>query len=717
MSDTRRTFLFEIGTEEIPARMIPGALEALARGLTEALGAAGLPATAAKPLGSPRRLALLVEGIPEQSPDQAVEVTGPPASVAFDAQGRPTRAGEGFARAQGVKVEELRRTTTPKGECVAVRKTIAGRRAAAVLAEAAPAVAAAIPFPKTMRWGSGEHRFVRPIHWVVALLDDAVVPFALCGVRSDRATRGHRLWGSEPVPIPRAADYAAILERHGVVVDPAARRDRIATALAAAARAARARLATPPGVRPRGDDADPELLDEVTDLVEWPTVLQGEFDPAFLALPQEILLTSMRHHQKDFALVDETGRLAARFLAVANVKDDPNGVIRRGQEWVLRARLSDARFFFQEDRKAPLESFGPALERVAFHERLGSYAAKARRIADLAASLRPAFESAGHPVEAVSLERAAALSKNDLCTQMVGEFPELQGIVGGLYARADGLPEPVAEALYDQYLPRSADDTAPRGALGALLALADRIDTQAGIFLLGLVPTGSRDPYALRRSVQGACRILIERGVRVSLPETLQRAIAAYAGMDIKDAVAPAEALSTLLEFWRGRQEFLAAEAGFAVDVVRAALGAGDGDPAEARRRMEAVRAFRPTPGFDDLAAAHKRLRNILAGQKDAAVPFEAARLKEPAERGLAERLGAVRPAVQAAVARGDHAAALGQIASLREPVDRFFGEVMVLAEDPVLRKNRVALLRDLAALFLTVADFSEIAAAQRREG
>ncbi|HET8947513.1 MAG TPA: glycine--tRNA ligase subunit beta, partial [Candidatus Polarisedimenticolia bacterium] len=531
------------------------------------------------------------------------------------------------------------------------------------------------------------------------------------------ATRGHRLWGSAPVPIPRASDYAAILERNGVIVDPASRRGRIASALAAAAQAAKARPATPPGSRPRGDDADPELLDEVTDLVEWPAVLQGEFDPAFLALPPEILLTSMRHHQKYFALVDAAGRLAPRFLAVANVKDDPHGVIRRGHEWVLRARLSDARFFFQEDRKAPLESFGAALERVAFHERLGSYAAKARRIAGLAESLRPAFAAAGHPVEAAVLARAAALSKNDLCTQMVGEFPELQGIVGGLYARADGLPEAIAEALYDQYLPRSADDAAPRGAPGALLALADRIDTQAGIFLLGLVPTGSRDPYALRRSVQGACRILIERGVRVSLAETLRRAIDAYGGMDIKDAVPPGDALATLLEFWRGRQEFLAAEAGFAVDVVRAVLGAGDGDPAEARRRMEAVRAFRPTPGFDDLAAAHKRLRNILAGQKDPAAPFDAARLQEPAERGLAERLGAVRPVVQAAVARGDHAAALLQIASLREPVDRFFGEVMVLAEDPVLRKNRLALLRDLAALFLTVADFSEIAAAQRREG
>ena len=716
MSDVRRTFLLEIGTEEIPARMMAGALEALQRGLTEALQAAGLPSGPARPLGTPRRLAILVEGIPEQSPDQSVEVTGPPAGVAFDAQGRPTKAGEGFARAQGVRVEDLRRAATPKGECVAVRKTIPGRRAAAVLAEAAPAVAAAIPFPKTMRWGSGEHRFVRPVHWIVALLDDAIVPFEFCGVRSDRATRGHRLDGPAPVPIARASEYAAILEKHGVIADPAARRRRIAAGLAEAAQGAGVRLATPPGSQPRGEDADPELLDEVTELVEWPAVLQGEFDAAFLSVPQEVLLTSMRHHQKYFALVDPGGRLAPRFLAVANVKEDPQGMIRRGNEWVLRARLSDARFFFQEDRKSPLESFGAALERVAFHERLGSYAAKAKRIAALAALLRPAFEAAGQAADAASAARAAALSKNDLCTQMVGEFPELQGIVGGLYARADGVPEPIADALYDQYLPRSLDDALPRGALGSLLSLADRLDTQAGIFLLGLVPTGSRDPYALRRSVQGACRILIERGVRLALPRVLESALEAYSGMGIKDAVPAPRALAALLEFWRGRQEFLASEAGYPVDIVRAALGAADSDPAEARRRMEAVRAFRPTPGFEDLAAAHKRMRNILAGQKDPETPFDAKHLREPAERGLAERLAGARPLVQGAVAAGDHAAALAHIAALREPVDRFFGEVMVMAEDPALRRNRLALLRDLAALFLTVADFSEIAASQRKE-
>ena len=716
MSDARRPFLLELGTEEIPARMIAAAIDGLARGIAEALQAAGLPGAGLRPLGTPRRLAVLIDGVPEQSPDLSVEVTGPPASVAFDAQGRPTKAGEGFARAQGVRPEDLRRTSGPKGEVVAVRKTVPGRRAAAVLAEAAPSVAAALAFPKTMRWGSGEHRFVRPVHWIVALYGEEIVPFEFCGVRSGRHTRGHRLKGTDPLAIARASDYVTVLERQGVLVDPQARRQRIAADLAAAAAKAGGRLATPPGSEARGADADPELLDEVNDLVEWPAILAGGFDPSFLELPQEILLTSMRHHQKYFALVDGTGRLLPRFLAVANVPDDPQGIIRRGHEWVLRARLSDARFFHQEDRKATLASFGAALERVAFHERLGSYAAKATRMTRLAASLLPAFVAAGQAADAAEVARAAALSKNDLPTQMVGEFPELQGIVGGLYARADGLPPSVAEAIYDQYLPQGQDGPLPRGTVGAVVSLADRLDTQAGIFLLGLVPTGSRDPYALRRSVQGACRILVERGVRVALPDLLRAAIAAYPSGTIKDAVAPDAALRTLLEFWRGRQEFLAAEAGFPVDVVRAALGAGDGDPADARRRMEAVRDFRKTPGFDDLAAAHKRIRNILAGQKDPEAPFDPAGLKEAAERALADRIREARPLVAAAAGAGDYAAALRAIAALREPVDRFFTDVMVLAEDRGLRRNRVALLRSLQELFLSVADFSEIAAAQRKE-
>jgi glycyl-tRNA synthetase beta chain len=715
MSTALRTFLLEIGTEEIPARMIPAALEALAQGVRERAIAAGLAAGAARPLGTPRRLAFLLEDVPGSAPDREVEVTGPPVSAAYDAQGRPTRAAEGFARAQGGTVETLRRVTTPRGECVALRRTVSGRGAAAILAEAAPEAAGALVFPKTMRWGSGEHRFVRPVHWIVALLDEAVVDFSFLGIRSGRATRPHRLRGPEPVALPRASDYVAFLEAQGVMVDPRSRRRRIADGLLAAARDAGGRVATPPGSAPGpGGEADPELLDEVTHLVEWPTVLRGGFDRDLLELPGEILLTSMRHHQKDFAIQGDKGLLHS-FLVVANVPADPDGIVRRGNEWVLRARLSDARFFYNEDRRKPLEAFGAGLERVAFHARLGSYREKTARIGRLLDPLLQAFAASGAGADAAAVRRAAALCKNDLCTQVVSEFPELEGITGGLYARADGLGEPVFEALYDHYLPRSLEDAAPRRPEGAILSLADRLDTQAGLFLIGEAPTGSRDPYGLRRSVQGACRILLERSVRVDLRLLLGAALEGYAGGAVANAAPRDEALASLLEFWRARQEHLAAEAGVPGDVVRAALEAGAFDPHDGRRRMQAVAAFRRTPGFDDLAAAHKRIRNILSGQS-AGAAFDPAHLREADERALAQAHAAARPVVLEARQRQEYGRALEAIAALREPLDRFFKGVMVMSEDRALRANRLALLRDLAALFLEVADFGTLAPASRKE-
>jgi glycyl-tRNA synthetase beta chain len=702
------TFLLEIGTEEIPARMLAGAVADLVRGLAERLATAGLPPAATRGFGTPRRIAALLEGLPARQADQTVEVVGPAVGAAYDPAGRPTRAAEGFARAQGVAVEALLRVRGPKGECVGIRREVRGRNVAEILAEIVPAIVSAMTFPKTMRWGSGEHRFVRPVHSVVALLDEAVVDLALFGVRSGRDSFGHRAAGAARVPLARAGDYLEALRRESVLADPAERRAAIASGLAAAATAAGARLATPPGARGTPDDPDPDLLAEVTDLVEWPHVLTGTIDAGFMALPGEILLTSMRHHQKYFALQGADGALAPRFLAVANVRADASGAIRRGNEWVLRARLSDARFFWEEDRKTPLDAVGAALERVAFHEKLGSYAAKRDRIVRLASRLVAEFAAAGLMPESGATVTAAGLAKNDLTTQMVKEFPELEGVVGGLYARVDGLPEKVALAIYDHYLPRALDGPAPATLEGAIVALADRLDTQAGIFLLGLVPTGSRDPYALRRSVQGACRILIERQVPLSLRAHLGAAIGAYAS--VPGAVPADEALATLLEFYAGRQEYLGVEAGLRLDSVRAALAAGNDDPCDARRRMAALDAFRDTPGFDDLAAAHKRIKNILAGQA-AGAPFDPKHLKDPAERALGERLAAARPKIEAAARARDHASALAAMAALREPLDRFFAEVMVLAEEAATRANRVALLAGIAALFMSVADFSEIAA------
>jgi glycyl-tRNA synthetase beta chain len=711
-SASSHRFLLEIGTEEIPARMVQGALDALGRALVESIAKADLGAASARLYGTPRRLAVLLEGVAARQPDQEVAISGPSVAVAFDAQGAPTRAADGFARAQGVSVSDLRRVRTPKGECVGLRRTIAGRTAAQVLAEAIPEIVGGLYFPKTMRWGTGEYRFVRPVHSLVALLDGDVVDTSFAGIRSGRTTFGHRVGGSDRIELPSARDYPETMRANGVLADAAARRAEIARQLADAALAAGGAIATPPGMAPSGDDADPELLDEVTQLVEWPLVITGRFDAKFLELPAEILLTSMRHHQKYFALRAPGGALLNRFLSVANVAQDPKGAIRRGNEWVLKARLADARFFFEEDRKTTLESAGPALERVAFHEKLGSYAAKRGRVERLVAHLLPAFAAAGTRPEADAVRRAAGLAKNDLVTQVVKEFPELQGIVGGLYARADGLPAAVADAVYDQYRPRSQDDAIPAAVEGAILSLADRVDTQAGIFLLGIVPTGSRDPYALRRSVQGACRILIELKVGLSLQALCGEALAGYTSARPDGALPDEEARAALLAFWTGRQEFLAVEAGLRAESVRAALGAGADDPYDARRRMEAVDAFRDEAGFADLASAHKRIKNILQGQEVAGA-FDPSRLRDDAEHALAERLDAVRAGLGRTLEAREYARALAAIATLREPLDRFFTDVMVMAEDRGVRDNRLALIRDIATLINQVADVSAIAPAR----
>lgn len=705
-----RSFLLEIGTEEMPAGAVQGAIESLGKALREVLVKAALPPRDVHVYGTPRRLATLLTQIPERQPDQSTQFTGPAVAAAFDAAGRPTRAAEGFARAQGVPVADLMRVKTPKGECVGVVRVVAGKSAVEILAGAVPALVMSLTFPKTMRWGSGEHRFVRPVHSLVALLDDQVVDMEIAGVRSGRETFGHRVAGKPTISLRDASQYLDALRDNGVLADVQERRATIAGALAEAARSTGGRIASAPGSSARAEgDPDPELLDEVNQLVEWPAVLTGEFDPAFLDLPGEILMTSMRHHQKYFALQDISGAPMSRFLSVANVKEDPRGAIRRGHEWVLRARLSDARFFYEEDRKRPLESFGEGLARVAFHEKLGSYALKRDRIARLVGLLAPAFAAAGLEAGDAATARAARLCKNDLTTQMVKEFPELEGIVGGLYARADRLEEAVARAIYEHYRPRSLEDPIPTTGEGALLSLADRIDTQAGIFLLGIVPTGSRDPYALRRSVQGACRILIERGVSLSLQGALAEGLRGYSQQPLPTRGDEAAALAALLEFYAGRQEYLAIEAGMRPDSVRAALAAGSDDPRDARLRMQGVEAFRGEKGFEDLAVIHKRIKNILREQK-ADREFDPARLSDPAERLLAGRLEAALPAIAEARGRRDYPAALVAVAGLREPLDRFFTEVMVLAEDAALRENRIALLRSIAALFLQVGDLSEIA-------
>jgi glycyl-tRNA synthetase beta chain len=714
MSRAGAVFLLEIGTEEIPARMIPGALRDLARGLVAELEAGRLLPEAGFTLegnvrvyGTPRRLAVRAEGLRTSQPDREELVTGPPAKNAYDAAGRPTKAAEGFARAQAARLEDLQRVATPKGECVAVLKKVRGLAAAEVLARRVPPLLAGLAFPKTMRWGSGEHRFVRPIHSVLALLDEQPVDLTIAGVRSGRDTFGHRFAGAPRIPLRHPDEYLDLLGRNGVLADVDERRRAIEKQLEREARGAGGRIAPPPGAG-AGEAGDPDLLEEVTHLVEWPTVIAGEFDAAYLSLPTEILVTAMRHHQRYFSLIAPGGRLLNRFLAVINGPADTTGAIRRGNEWVLRARLADARFFWEEDRKTPLAPLAPRLERVTFHERLGSYARKVERMVRLAEVVGGAFEGARRKPDRRALLEAVRLSKVDLTTRMVKEFPELEGLVGGLYARADGLPAAVADAIYGHYLPRAPEDPLPATPEGAVLSLVDRLDTQAGIFRLGIVPTGSRDPYGLRRSVHGACRILIETGVHVSLTDLIERALDGYEGEHAPADGAPrAQARAALLEFYRARLQHLGEGAGLRQDSVRAALQASIDDPCDARLRMQALDAIRSEAGFESLARAHKRIKNIVRDQPAGA--FDARRLRDAAEKELHRALEASRPAIEAAVSRHEPLEALRQIARLRPALDAFFEEVMVLAEDRSLRDNRLALLQSIAALFLRVGDFSEI--------
>ena len=716
-------FLLEILTEEIPARMASAAIEDLRSAVAKALTAARLasgsdeaPRIEKARLGTPRRLAVMATGVPARQSEERRTVVGPPVKAAFDSEGNPTRAVIGFARAQGVSVEKLERVSTPRGECMQATRVVHGLPATEALAEALPPLIESMTFPKMMRWGKGDHRFVRPIHSILALLDEKVVPMTIAGVRAGRTTLGHRTVSMKKLTIASPSTYVATLRRQGVIVDVRERREAIERQLDEAARKTGGRIAPPPTTEgpappegPAQQGGDEELLKEVLHLVEWPTVICGSFDEAFLDLPSSILVTAMRHHQKFFSLLGRDGALLNSFLAVANVLSDRSGAIRRGNEWVLRARLADARFFWEEDRRVRFVDRRRELERVTFHEKLGSYALKTGRMVQLVDPLLELFREAGLEVDRAAVVEAMRHCKSDLTTQMVNEFPELQGIVGGIYARAESLPERVASAIEGHYGPRGADDALPSCPEGLIVSLADRLDTQAGLFLIGIIPTGSRDPYGLRRSAQGVCRILIESRLHISLSTLIDRAVGLQtsdAGADAVDAAARARA--ALIDFYRARLQYLGEEAGLRSDSVRAALATNADDPYESRLRMKALDAIRREPGFESLALAHKRIKNIL--KNPPAVGVDAARLHEQAERDLHAGLEAVRPLILEGVRRRDYLSTLRGIADLRPALDRFFDEVMVMAEDPAMRENRLALLQAIASLFTQVGDFSLIA-------
>ncbi|HWZ43901.1 MAG TPA: glycine--tRNA ligase subunit beta [Candidatus Saccharimonadales bacterium] len=704
-------FLLEIGCEEIPARMIDGAREELARRVSELLVRESLlAAQEGAPLQSfstPRRLAVFVSGVAASQPDVTGQITGPSLKVAYK-DGVPTPAAEAFAKKAGVDVSRLEKVSTPKGEYLAATVTTKGRTAVEVLGEFLPKEIAGIYWAKNMYWRGGKpERFVRPVRWIVALLDGEVVALEYAGIKSGNQTRGHRILSTGEHKIALAADYQLVLNGAKVLISRAEREHRIRKALDAATRAVA-------GARWREDAA---LLDTVVNLTEWPSCILGGFDPQFLSLPEEVLVTVMRDHQKYFAVEDAEGRLAPHFLAVLNTEGDPDGLIRHGNERVLRARFNDARFFWDTDQKVPLKDRVEMLKSVTFQKELGSYYAKAGRTSESSAQLASSLAGSDYGINLGAVQQAAELAKTDLTTELVKEFTELQGIVGGLYAKAQGLPPAVADAIYDQYKPESAEDAVPGTIEGAVLSLADKADTIAGMFALGLVPSGSKDPFGLRRQANGIVRTIAEHKLLpVSITMLMGLARSRYDGSDVeKKFTLTGEAYKQAVQtFFHERLEFYLRDTlGLPHGVVTGTLAAGANDVVDAVARAEALAQVRPSADFDAIASSFKRMKNILRQAQEAGVkiasPFQESVLKEEPEKHLAAQIPKVAASVNTLRASRRYEEALLEISRLRPPIDLFFEKVMVMAEDETLRAHRLGLLQTLIAEFSGIADFSAI--------
>ena len=650
-------FLLEIGCEEIPDWMILPALKSLQELLEKIIAEHNLGGTVSWTDATPRRLVIYLEDLKERQDDSEEIVLGPPKAA-------NSNAIAGFAKKQGVEQSTLKIFKSGKGEYFGIVKSVIGRQTSDILAEALPTVISKIYFPKTMYWtGKNGFRFIRPIRWLVALLGDKVVNFELAGVTSGNITRGHRKLGSSSVRVT-IGDYRQQLNNNFVLIMASERRAKI--------RAEIKKL----GVRIKSDSG---LLDTLVYITEYPTAITGQFDQPFLELPQEVLVTVMRHHQKYFSVEDADGNLLPAFVAVMNLPADSEGLIRKGNESVLRARFNDARFFYQNDQHKKLADRVTDLEKVTFQAKLGTYLEKTHRVVDLVQELGGGKAA----------ERAATLAKTDLTTEMVKEFPELQGVVGGLYAKAQGESEPVWRAIYDHYKPVSMEDSIPETAEGRILAVADKLDTLRGYFEIGLTPSGSKDPFALRRAAQGVVKILVEGDMKLPLT-TL---------------IGSNEALK---DFMLDRVRYYFKEVrGFKYDEVNAVLKAGAENLVDLSARLEAVQAVRPTENFEPLAAAFKRIQNILkqAGVQPASGPIQEQLLDAGPERELYHRFQTLRDEINGA----HYPAALEAIASIRPQVDQFFDKVMVNVPDEAVRTNRLKLLGSLLVEFSTIADFSEI--------
>lgn len=686
-----RTLLFEIGVEEIPSAPLYDAVTQLKSRAASALDGARLPYDAISTYGSPRRLALVVTGVAERQNDLSLTVKGPSVKAAFDADGNPTKAAEGFARSRGIAVDALQRGEIDGGEYVLAQVEEDGRPAIEVLPALLATLAGDIDWAKSQRWGSGSTRFIRPVRWLVALLDTEVVAVQFAGLEAGRTTSGHRFL-SGPIDIDSAAEYLEAVCRGHVLVDAAERAESIRRQIDEAAASLDARAVVPE-----------KTFAEVVNLVEFPTVGVGRFDERFLSVPREIVEEAMESHQRYFPLETAEGVLLDRFIVVHNGDPARTDAIVAGHERVIRARLADAAFFVEDDLSRPLEEYVHRLDTIVFHEKLGSLGAKVDRIERLTGSLAEAVDAPAD--DAAYARRAAHLAKADLVTHAVIEFTSLQGVMGMRYAQAAGEAEGVADAIVDHYRPRHAGDTLPRSLAGTLVSIADKLDTIVGIFAIGQGPTGSADPYALRRSAIGILTMMVDGGARFDLDEGIAAALAGYA--DTLPDLDPNTVGATVKTFFDARLAVMLKDRGFAYDEVDAVMAVTSADPADTLRRITALSAFRRTEAGADLSVAFRRAANL-------ADP-EAGMVTDPllmgAEEGALDHALVVASQTAAALmAAHDYDAALAGLAGLRGPVDAFFESVMVMDTDEALRRNRLALLNRLGGLFDGFADFGKLA-------
>ena len=686
-------FLLEIGTEEIPSGFIHTALKEMERLFRKELKNQRLGFEDIKTFGTPRRLVLFIDRLSDRQEDIYVEKIGPSKKVAFDNNGNPTNAAIGFAKAQNVTLDDLQQVSLAKGEYIAVKKKESGIDTREVLSSLLPRLITSIPFPKSMRWGDNPIRFARPIHWILCLFNGHVVPFCVGNIESKDISFGHRFMAPSPFKVLDFNFYIDHLQKAKVIVDPAERKEIIRREVTETAAGISGKVLE-----------DEDLLEEVTFLIEYPTSILGTFDREFLDLPKEVLIASMRKHQMYFSVVDGSGDLLPYFIAVNNtIVKDPEVVVK-GNERVLKARLSDAKFFFNEDRKSPLFESVPYLKEIVFQSELGTLYEKVmrlKRLAEyLATEINPELEEA--------TERTALLCKADLTSKMVGEFPSLQGVMGKEYALLSGEDPEVANAIYEHYLPRFAGDSLPLSDTGAFVSIADRIDTIVACFGVGLIPTGTSDPYALRRQALGVINIILDKRCQISLTEICNRSIEYLNDKISRD---PGDVFNEVFEFFRQRFQHHLSAKGYSYDVIDAVLSSYFDEMADTFDRIEALEGMKNQPDFQPLTIAFKRVSNIIT-QSSPAKEVRVSLFKDPSENTLWNAYKEIKESVLELLLKKKYREALYLLVHLREPVDDFFDNVMVMVEDEAVRKNRLAMLVQVSGLFLKIADFSRIVTA-----